>query len=378
MRLTFLKSLFLTAVLPILTSCKGGGTATILEDAAGIEMKYASLLTLQEGDGFVLAQIKNPWDTTKVLHSYVLVPRQQEMPDNLPQGEIIRTPLSHSLFYTSVHVSLIDELGAYDAIGGLCDQQYMYLNKIRKDIESGKLVDCGMSQTPDMEKIMDLAPDAILLSPFENSGTYGKLGSMGSPIRECADYMETGALGRAEWMRFYGLLVGRREAADSLFAAIESDYNALKELVKDVKGKPTVVCGKIFGSSWHVAGANSTIGMLVADAGGDYVFKDESAIGSVPYAPEKVFDRAQGADIWLFKYRQDAPLTYDQLAQEWNNYAEMDAFKKRNIYGCNLFKVAYYEETPFHPNLLLRDYIKVFHPEILKDYKARYFTKLKE
>ena len=374
--MNFLKSLFLTAVLPILVSCKGGSTVTVLEDATSIDMKYASLLTLQEGDGFVLAQIKNPWDSTKVLHSYVLVPKGQDVPDDLPQGEVIRTPLSKSLFYTSIHVSLIDELGAYHVIRGVCDQQYMHIDRIRRDIESGKIVDCGMSQTPDMEKIMDLAPDAILLSPFENSGTYGKLGSMGIPIIECADYMETGALGRAEWMRFYGLLVGRRETADSLFAAIESDYNALKDLVKDVKQKPTVVCGKKFGASWHIAGANSTIGQLVADAGGDYIFSNEPATGSVPYAPEKVFDRAQGADLWLFKYRQEVPLTYDQLAQEWNNYAEMDAFKKHNVYGCNLFKVDYYEETPFHPNLLLRDYICIFHPEVLENPQLRYFSRI--
>ena len=378
MKLKFLKSLFLTAVLPILASCKGSGTVTVLENAASIDMKYASLLTLQEGDGFIWAQIKNPWDTTKVLHSYVLVPKGQDTPSNLPQGEVIRTPLSHSLFYTSIHVSLIDELGAYNIISGVCDQQYMHIDQVRKDIESGKIVDCGMSQTPDMEKIMDLAPDAILLSPFENSGTYGKLGSMGIPIIECADYMETGALGRAEWMRFYGLLVGKRETADSLFAAIENDYNRLKTLVKDVKQKPTVVCGKKFGASWHVAGANSTIGQLVADAGGDYVFSNEPATGSVPYAPEKVFDRAQSADLWLFKYRQEVPLTYDQLAQEWNNYAEMNAFKKHNVYGCNLFKVDYYEETPFHPNLLLRDYICIFHPEVLENPQARYFTRIEQ
>lgn len=372
------KSLFLTAVLLILASCRGGSTVSVLEDGSNIDMKYASLLTLQEGNGFVWAQIKNPWDTTRVLHSYVLVPKGLDVPDDLPQGEVIRTPLAKSLFYTSIHVSLIDELGAYHAIRGVCDQQYMHIDRIRKDIESGKIVDCGMSQTPDMEKIMDLAPDAILLSPFENSGTYGKLGSMGIPIIECADYMETGALGRAEWMRFYGLLVGRRETADSLFAAIENDYHALKDLVKDVKHKPTVVCGKKFGASWHIAGANSTIGQLVADAGGNYVFSNEPATGSVPYAPEKVFDKAQSADLWLFKYRQEVPLTYAQLAQEWDNYAEMDAFKQRNVYGCNLFYADYYEETPFHPNLLLRDYIKVFHPDVLKDYQTRYFTKLEK
>ena len=190
--------------------------------------------------------------------------------------------------------------------------------------------------------------------------------------------METGALGRAEWMRFYGLLVGKQGVADSLFAVIENDYNALKDLVKDIKHKPTVFCEKKYGSSWYVAGINSTVGRLITDAGGDYVFSDEPATGSVPYAPETVFDRAQEADIWLLKYRQEVPLTYQQLAQEWNNYAEMKSFKEHNVYGCNLMKKEFYEETPFHPNILLREYIKIFHPDVLKNEPCVYFEKLKE
>lgn len=378
MKCNFLYSLCLTAVLPILVSCKGGSTATVLEDADNIEMKYATLLTLQQSEGFVLAQVKNPWDTTAILHSYVLIPKNQDIPSVLPQGEIVRTPLSHALLYSSVHVSLLDELGAYGIIGGLCDQQYIEIEKVHQDIESGKIIDCGMSQTPDIERIMDLAPDAILLSPFENSGTYGKLGSIGIPIIECADYMETSVLGRAEWMRFYGLLVGKQEVADSLFTDMESDYLRLKALVKDMEHKPTVVCEKKYGASWYVAGANSTIGRLIADAGGDYVFSNEPAMGSVPYDPEVVFDRAHDAEIWLLKYRQEVPFSYAQLAQEWDSYTEMKAFKTRNVYGCNLYSVPYYEETPFHPNLLLRDYIKIFHPDVLKGEPSIYYSKLKD
>lgn len=378
MRRKFFKSFSLTAVLLILVSCKGGGTAAVLNGAADIEMKYARLLTLRQGDGFVLAEIKNPWDSAKVLHSYVLVPKECELPAELPEGELIRTPLSRSVFYTSMHVTLIDELGAYNAICGVCDGEYMYLDRLRKDLAAGRISDCGKGQSPDIEKIVDLSPDAILLSPFENSGTYGKLGSIGIPIIECADYMETGALGRAEWMRFYGLLVGRRETADSIFASIEENYNRLKSMVRDVDIRPTVIDGKKFGASWYVPGANSTIGRMIADAGGQYVFSDEPATGSVPYAPEKVFDRGQNADVWMLKYRQDVPLTYAQLAQEWTNYAQMGAFKRRNVYVCNLRKVAYYEETPFHPDILLRDYIRILHPEVLKDYRTRYFTKMEQ
>lgn len=342
-----------------------------------IEMQYASLLAMHECDGYISAEVKNPWDSTKILHRYILVPKDKELPTSLPKGDVIRIPLTRSVVYTSVHASLINQLGAYSAIAGVCDAEYMYLDKLQADVKTGKIVDCGQGTTPNIERIIDLTPDAILLSPFENSGTYGKLGTIGIPLIECADYMETSALGRAEWMRFYGLLVGKKEQADSLFASVEKSYNDLKALVSDTKEKkPTVIADKKFGASWYIAGANSTVGRLFADAGADYIFNDEQASGSVPYAPEVVFDRGQQADIWLIKYNQDTDLTYSQLAQEWTNYSKFAAFEKKSVYACNLSKVPFYEETPFHPEYLLKDYIIIFHPDKIKDHELRYYKKM--
>lgn len=342
-----------------------------------LEMKYSDLLSLTQCDGYVYAQIKNPWDSTAMLHSYVLVEKGKELPADMPKGDVVRIPLDNSVVYTSVHCSLVDELGAYAAIKGVCDLQYIDIDKLQQDCKAGKIVNLGESVSPDIEAVIDISPDAILLSPFQNSGTYGKLGKLGIPIVECADYMETSAMGRAEWMKFYGLLYGCREHADSLFAEIEKDYNSLKAIAASAKHKPSVIVDLKFGSSWYVAGGNSTVGRILADAGADYIFKDEKAQGSVPYAPEMVFDRGCDAEFWVMKYNQETDKTYDEIASEYSSYTQIKAFKDKNVYACNTRHVAFYEETPFHPNLLLRDYIKVFHPELLKDYKLRYYSKLK-
>ena len=355
-------------------SCTSNKT---IEEGEEIPLRYAKLLTLTQGDGYIVAEVTDPWKDNAVLHRYILVPRDSVMPSHLPHGTIIRTPLKQAVLYTSVHTGLIDELGGYDAIKGVCDKEYMYLDKIQADVASGKITDCGLGTNPDLERIIELNPDAILLSPFENAGTYGKLGKLGIPIVECADYMENSALGRAEWMRFYGMLIGKEAEADSLFHAIEDDYNATKALVKDVKNKPTVVTEKKYGSTWYVAGAQSTVGELLNDAGADYVFANEKVSGSVPYSPEVVFDRAQQADVWLFKYNQAIDITKDQLAKEWGNYSKMKAFMDGNVYQCNLSLVPYYEEIPFHPNILLKEYVKIFHPEVLPQYNLRYYKKIK-
>lgn len=372
------KTLLFALLSIIIFSCKGPARKTNLDNAKDISMKYSSLLSLQQGEGFILAQVTNPWDSTKLLHSYVLVPAGNELPAGLPAGTIVRTPVRRGVFYTSVHSSLINELGAYGSIAGVCDSEYMYMEQLQNDLKSGKIADCGNSMTPDIERIIDLSPDAILLSPFENSGSYGKLGGLGIPIIECADYMETSPLGRAEWMRFYGLLTGYEEVADSLFAVIETNYNRLKEMSQKDSSKPSVIAEKKFGSAWYIAGANSTVGKLLADAGAQYIFCDEPASGSVPYDPEVVFDRSHDADIWMIKYNQDTPLTYRQLEQEWSAYAHMKAFERRNIYVCNTSESGFYEETPFHPDLLLSDYIKIFHPELNPDGKLLYYSRMTE
>lgn len=371
------------AVLSALASCTGGGTASFSEESIGL--KYAKLIEIRQGDGYAVADVWNPWkeDGTEkeagekvLLHRYVLVPQDSALPASMPGGTIIRTPLKKAVVYTSVHTSLFDELGGYEAIKGVCDKEYMYLEKIREDVQKGLIKDCGLGTNPDIESIIELNPDAILLSPFENAGTYGKLGKLGIPIVECADYMEDSALGRAEWMRFYGMLIGKTEEADSLFCTVEEDYNATRKLVENVEKRPSAVTEKKYGSTWYVAGALSTVGRLLNDAGADYVFSNEKVSGSVAMAPEIVFDRAQQADVWMFKYNQAVDITSDQLAGEWGNYSKMKAFKEGNVYQCNLNLVPYYEETPFHPNILLKDYVKIFHPDVLKDYQLRYYKRL--
>lgn len=369
--------IIMAIVLLIMTSCHGGGTMSIAEGRS-VAVQYAKLLKMEEGEGFVSVKIINPWDTSAVLHQYVLVPRDAQLPERMPEGTVVRTPVQKAVVGTSVHCALIDEFDAFDAVKGVCDAQYLTSQKYLSAVKNGTIADLGESLTPNIEKIIDLQPDAILLSPFQNSGSYGRLGHIGVPIVECADYMETGPLGRAEWVRFYGMLFGCEAKADSIFAAVEHEYDSLKVLVPANAVKPSVVADMKYGSTWYVSGANSTTGLLFADAGANYVFADEKTSTAVPYDPEVVFDRAQNADLWIIKYNQATDKTYDELAREYANYAQMRPFREHNIYACNSSKVPIYEETPYHPERLLKDYIKIFHPSVLPDYKLRYFKKLCE
>ena len=370
-------SLILISAVLLLAGCGRGRTALRLEEGDTLRLRHASNLTLVQYDSCAVALLRNPWDTTQTLHTYVLVPRDTPLPRRLPEGTLVRTPLRRAAVYSSVHCSLLEQLGMLDAIGGVCDLKYIKMDRLQARVRQGLVQDYGSGLNPNLEKIMDTHPDALMPSPFENSGGYGRLEKLGIPIIECADYMETSALGRAEWMRFYGRLFGCPERADSLFEAVERRYLALAAQTRKVNKRPTLLCETLYGASWHVAGGRSTLGKLYRDAGADYLFAGYPESGSVPLPFETVFDRAQDADVWLIKYNQPQELTYDQLRSDYAPYARFRPFRKRRIYGCNTQHVRFYEEVQFQPDRLLADLIKIFHPDLLPSYNLHYFCPLK-
>lgn len=379
MKKILLSAYIVTWVL-LLSACGGGSkTSSLQAEGDTVRMKYSSLLQIVKHADYTVVTIRNPWDTLKVLHTYLLADREKPLPEHLPEGTVVRTPLQKSVIYSSVHCSLWSELDELKGIGGVCGLEYIKLPQIQEGCRNGSIVNVGNSMNPDIERIIDLRPDAILLSPFENSGGYGRVGKLNIPIIECADYMETSALGRTEWMRLYGLLLGKEAQADSLFAGIEKEYLTLTQQVKSQNLKrPTVISEMKNSSAWYIPGGNSTMGRLYQDAGADYVFAYLSNSGSVPLAFETVFDRGGNADIWLIKYNQPQDKTYSELERDYAPYARFKAFQDRKVYGCNTNHVSFYEESPFHPELLLKDLIKIFHPELLPDYDLKYFSNLAE
>lgn len=361
-------------------SCDGEGNHAETSQGDTLEVRYASHLQMVECGGYTLVNLRNPWDTLRTLHTYILMPRDKEYDtDTLPKGTVVRVPLQRSVIYTSVHCGLVNEWGALDGVAGVCDAKYIHQEEVLQRLADGRMMDLGNAQSPDVERMIDLQPDALLLSPFENSGGYGRVDHMGVPIIECADYMETSALGRAEWMRFYGRLYGCGDKADSLFAVVEKEYMVWKQKAQACIGHPTVFADLPVGSSaWYVSGGGSTIGRMYADAGARYLFADNASTGSVPLSFETVYAKAQHADIWLIRYHAPQDRTYRSLAAEFEPYTHFDAFRNRRMYGCNTAHSRFYDEVPFHPEWLLAEFACMFHPELCTDSQdaLRYYAPL--
>ena len=384
-----MKHLLLLLATALLVSCGGRRTTASQEAGDTVVFKYATQLTIVRHEGYTEVTLKNPWKEGMTLHRYLLVPDSSDVdvaaltsPHSPQTSTIVRTPLSRSVMFTTVHCAMLMLLDKEDCISGVADLKYIKIPWIQDQVKAGRITDVGEGMSPVVEKIIDQRPDALFLSPFENSGGYGRLEEIGIPIIECAEYMETSPLARAEWLRFYGMLFGCEQKADSLFAVVDSSYCALKELVRsqetEDRSQPTVIVDKVTGSVWYVPGGKSTLGQLIHDAGGLYPWANDEHSGSVSLPFEAVLEKAGEADIWLFRYSSDHDITYSELLAEHHGYNQFKAFRQQQVYGWNVELSLFYEESPFRPDWLLNDFIRILHPELQGLEPLRYYKKVKQ
>ena len=354
-----------------------------------IALRYAHQLSLIQYKGYVQATLANPWKEDAVLHSYVLVPKgrvgdsllQHDAQLQAMEATVVRTPIAHAVVFTTSHCSLLYDLHAQQALSGVCDLAYINLPDVQRRAklrpkDTAAVVDCGSSMQPDVERIMQLHPEVLLVSPFEQSGGFGKLATLNIPIIETADYMETSALGRAEWMKFYGLLFGRALQANALFAQVDSNYHALMAKAQQIREKVSAFTERKMGSVWYVPGGRSTIAQLLRDARVTYPFADDTHSGSLALSFETVLNEAGNSDIWLIKYNHH-PNTRQALLAEEAGYAQFKAFQRGKVFGCDCAAVPYYEEVDFHPDRLLNDILQIAHPTLNSLAPLRYYHRIK-
>lgn len=391
----------------LMAACQGGKTAAADAEAGDtLDMKYAKLLTIvKHGDGeessvaaegidyqYAEAIIANPWKAGTMLHRYILIPKGEEGDKTVAMlarrrstgarctTDTVRTPVESNLVFTAPHCQLLTELGCQNAITGVCDKDYINIPDIKSRAQADAkvahpIMDCGSSMQPDIERIIALHPEALLISPFENSGGYGKLDKLRIPVIETADYMETSPLGRAEWIKLYGLLLGSSKA-DSLFSAIEKEYLQLKAEAAKLPLGLSILTERKTGNVWYVPGGKSTMGILLRDAHARYIFADDTHSGSLSMSPEQIIAKGNQVDVWAFKYFGGNALTKQDLLAEYQGYQALKAFQTGTVYETDTSCEPYFELTSFHPEILLREFIVLSHPEAGDKFgKLRFYKK---
>ena len=379
-KLTYIPMLLLLA---LLFSCGNSQNKTGLnlvmgstaDSSAMIAPQYAKGFNVKYADNITLLEINDPENREAEQFHFALVDKSYK--GEIPNGYTrLNIPIRSAICMTSLQLSNFLKLDIPEMVVGITSTRHLHNQKMNQQLKEGKTHKIGIEGNFDNEVIIAINPDVIFISPFKRGG-YDAIRNVEIPMIPHLGYKELTPLGQAEWIKVIGLLTGNASLANSTFEAIESRYNNLKSIVDTVKRRPTVFSGEMRGGNWYAVGGRSFLAQLFRDAGGDYFLKENEESGGVTLDYETVYTNAAHADYWRIVNSFEGEYSYNVLKEQDNRYTDFDAWKKHGVIYCNMKEVPFYERMPVEPEVVLADFIHVFHPDVLPNHKPQYYHLLK-
>lgn len=343
-----------------------------------VELKYANGFTVEKIDDLKILTINNAWRGEKTNYKYVLY--KNDLPKGFDNATKIKIPIKKIACLSLTHIAFIDALNQNKSIVAASGCNYTDNPEIRKLVNSGDIVEVESQEKINYEVLVEKDPDIVMTYGInEGSLKYlDKMKELGLTIVLNSEYMEVHPLGKAEWIKFVGAFYDEDEKADSLFNKIEEEYKNLVDLTKDVKVKPSVFVGMPWNGNWYVAGGKSFQAQLFKDAGATYLWSDNDEFSSVVKSKEVVYDEAFNADFWLNlnSYKSIySVLEYDNRLENFKTVRDSNIYnndKRVNKFSGN----DYWESGTINPQIILKDLIQVFHPELL-NHELYYYRRMK-
>lgn len=379
---SFLSKYSLFLLLFFAVACKKNepASSSVSETKIQNSIRYAKGFEIYKHEGFSIVKVSNPWPEANKTFTYVLHKKGVSLPDSLKNYTSLQVPIKSIVVTSTTHIPSLEMLGVENTLLGFPDTNLVSSEKTRKLIDAGKVKEIGANQSLNTERLIDLDPEALVgYSSGSDTKTYDNLQKSGLKVFFNGDWMEESPLGKAEWIKFFGALYGLDEKADHLFSEVETSYKEATELAKKAKTKPTVLSGAIYKEQWYMPRGNSWAASFLKDANAAYLWADTEGTGSLALSFETVMEKAENVDFWIGPAQFT---TFKEMVESNPNYAHFKAFKTKNIYSFSSKKgktggILYYELASNRPDLILKDLIKILHPELLPEYELYIFEKLK-
>ncbi|MWB94706.1 ABC transporter substrate-binding protein [Flavobacterium sp. GA093] len=379
MKISLLKFSFALLFFAVL-SCKKTDNAEIVKSKTSQNsIEYASGLSIVKNEGYSVVTVSNPWPKANKNFTYILKEKDAKVPDSLQSYTTIQVPLASVVVTSTTNIPFLEMLEVENKLIGFPHTDYISSEKTRKLIDKGSVKNVGQNEKLNIEQLIELSPDLIVTFGVDNNNPMlDNLKKSGLNVFIQGDWMEQSPLGKAEWIKLYGALFGKEEKAKELFDKIVLSYNQARKLVATKPATATVLYGSMYQDLWYVAKGNSWVAAFMKDAQSNYLWANLKGTGSEGLSFEKVLDKAKTANFWIatgsFK-------TLEEFGKSNPHYSEFDAFKNKNIYTFESKLGAtggtvYYELSPSRPDLVLKDYIKIFHPDLLPSYEFTFASKL--
>jgi iron complex transport system substrate-binding protein len=375
----FYKMLFACILLTFVGCKKTDKTEITTTSTSKNTVEYASGLAIYKHNGYSVVKVINPWPDANKDFTYVLKEKNGIVPDSLKKYTTIQVPLQSIVVTSTTNVPFLEMLGVEKSLVGFPHTDYISSKKTRQLIDKGSVRNIGQNEKLNMEQLIELTPELIVTFGVDNNNPMiQNLEKSGLKVMIQGDWMEQSPLGKAEWIKLYGALFGKEKEAKTHFDNIVKAYNDALTLVKDKKADASVLYGSMYQEQWFVAKGNSWVARFMKDAKANYLWSDVEGTGSQGLSFEKILEKAKNANYWIaagsFK-------TLSELENSNPHYSQFDAFAKKNVYTFESKLGAtggtvYYELAPSRPDLVLKDYIKIFHPELLPNYTFTFAQKL--
>lgn len=341
-------------------------------------LDYAKGFLIQKKDDYTLVTIKNPWQGAEnIEYAFALVKKGDKIPALNNHIKVIRTPVKKVICLSTTHIAFIDVLKETNSIVAVSGKNYVNNSKIVNRIEQNDMCDVGYDNSLNYELIASLKPDLVITYGVGGhvAGYNQKLNDLGINTLIIAEYLENDPLGKLEWIKLMGELYNKRQVADDYFDRVKRAYNKLKSLTADVKEKPKVLFGLPWKDTWHVPGGNSYLAKMVEDAGGEYIWKNNLSRESLPFDIESIFAKASEATVWLntgtAQNKKDIVKVDERfkLFKPLHQSAIFNNNRRVNQFGGN----DYWETGLTEPHIILKDMIKIFHPDIIPEHTLVYY-----
>ncbi|MFT7064876.1 MAG: iron complex transport system substrate-binding protein [Sediminicola sp.] len=346
-------------------------------------ISHAQGFTINKGSqGITIIKITSPWPNAEAVFTYALVPRDKMAFITLNRDEydaIIATPIEKIVVTSTTHIPALEALGVENSLIGFPNTEYISSEKTRTRIAQNQVQELGNNEAINAEMVIALQPDVVVGFSIDNRNkAYNTIQNSNIPVVYNGDWTEETPLGKAEWVKFFAPFYHLDKKADSIFSAIETNYASAKQLAMKAKIRPTVLSGALYKDVWYLPGGKSWASNFISDANADYLWKSSEETGSLSLSLESVLDTAKEADIWISPSQYTS---YEQLEEGSRHYTQFKAFKDQKIYTFANSKGAtggllYYELAPNRPDLVLKDLIHIFHPELLPDHQPFFFKPL--
>jgi iron complex transport system substrate-binding protein len=376
---TFCIALFLVILSFSFVECKNESKPNVIISAKN-EVRYAKGFSIQNYNGYSVVTVKNPWPKATKTYTYILKEKNGIVPDSLKQNTIIPVPIKTIVVTSTTHIPSLEMLEEINTLIGFPHCDYISSEKVRARIDAGNIKELGNNKDLNTEVLLDLQPNVIIGYGIDNKNpTLDNLQKSGLKVMLNGDWNEENPLGKAEWIKFFGALYGKQKQATALFTKIEKDFLKTIGIAKMAKSTPTILAGDMFEDHWYLPKGSSWGSLLLKQANGNYIWKETSGTGSLSLSFETVFEKAKSANVWITSGQFSS---LNEMTNSNPHYAEFDAFKNKNVYSFSGMKgktggILYYELAPNRPDIVLKDLVKILHPELLIGYKPFFFEKLK-